>query len=138
MKKILFLITATILLFNSCEKVIDENGYHITYYKNKTAEGYVFYYNKFDSIWPAKNNFVTIESVYCSGGLFGGVCKEHKDIVFTDKFGKYSFDIVKTINGKNPTGYFINLGSGSPKLSTEDVRKQNIIQLETYYIYIHY
>ena len=140
--KNLFLLAATILLFNSCEKIIDENGYKITYYNNKKAIGYVYYFRSSstthplfkDSIWPAKNVFITIESVYCHGWLFG-VCKEHYDRVFTDESGKYSFDIVKTIDGKKVTGYFLHTAGGVPDLSLDDVRKQNIIQLDTSFIY---
>ncbi|MCL2132375.1 MAG: hypothetical protein FWH36_08020 [Lentimicrobiaceae bacterium] len=98
------LLTATAILFTatSCQK--DENGNRITYYKNKTGEGYVFYKFKNDSIAPIVNAKTQIESYRF--GMFSTLTN-HFDYVYTDNSGKYSFKFVKKINEKKIDGYYI-------------------------------
>ena len=135
--KILLLITVMVLLLSSCKK--DENGYRIAYYKNKKVEGHCFYFCDMakDSIWPAKNTLVTMESSF-SSGMWGAYHKEHFAKTYTDEFGRYSFDyIVKTIDGKKVSGYFFYTIGSVPQLSLDDVRTQNHIQLDTSFIWVY-
>ncbi|MDR0205723.1 MAG: hypothetical protein LBI45_00450 [Bacteroidales bacterium] len=142
-KNKILLLFATILLLISCEK--DENGYHITYYKNKIAIGYVFY-GKYetDSIWPAKCNRVEIESIYSIEGELFGYSKIHKDIVYTDECGKYSFNFVKTIDGKKVLAYDIyaienmrGVYHNSIKIMNEDISKAKIYYNDSLILYIN-
>jgi hypothetical protein len=107
----LLLFISTILLFISCNKEIDENGYKITYYKNKTAVGYVFYMFENDSTSPVPN--IKMES-YCSGGsgwiLPGG--NSHIDHVYSDNNGKYVCKLVKRIENDKVSFYQIRLVDG--------------------------
>ena len=116
--KILLVTVATILLFNSCEKIIDENGHRITYYKNKTAVGYLFYKFENDSIAPITN--FKMES-YCSGENRGWIFpwgKSHTDYVYTDDNGKYMCKLVKKIDNDKVTYYEIKYGQSFPIVPT--------------------
>jgi len=90
--KIFLLAAAVLLIAASCQK--DENGNRITYYKNKTGEGYVFFKFKNDSIAPIENAIIKIESY--TVGMFSTITR-HYDYVYTDNNGKYSFKFVKKI-----------------------------------------
>jgi hypothetical protein len=137
----LLLFISTILLFISCNKEIDENGYKITYYKNKTAVGYCYFCHiANDSVWPAINMRVIIESSYTSKGwIFGGEYIKHEDIVYTDEFGKYSFNLVKTIDGKRVLSYVIcaltNLGGTNPSacihIKNDEIGNTKIYNVDT-------
>ena len=89
----LSLIVITIIsILSSCQK--DENGNRISYYKNKTGEGYVFFKFGNDSITPIRNSAVEIISYgkYTGyGELFAGRA-HHTNIVYTGNnyLGKYS------------------------------------------------
>jgi len=125
----------------SCEK--DEKGQRITYYKDKTGEGYVFYKFDNDSIVPANNSRVKITScLQGSGyGLFYSR-PNHTDVVYTDNNGKYSFKFLKTINGKKVLEYQINVTyspdmptrfyhSNTPKFDSDLLRNSNKIVIDT-------
>ena len=87
MKKFSFLVLIfTAVLYLSCEK--DEKGQRITYYKNKTGEGYVFFKFKNDSIAPIENAKIGIE--FYRVGWFSTITN-HFDYIYTDNNGKYSF-----------------------------------------------
>ena len=139
--KILLLFAVAILFATaSCTK--DENGYKITYYRNKTVVGYCFYYYDFDkdSISPAKNVAITMKSLYSWSAWSSS--KEHSETVYTDEFGKYFLNnIVKTIDGKKVTGYFLEPCPATvPSLqsfSYDDFNKHNYIQLDTFYIWVY-
>ena len=100
--RILLIIIATILLFNSCEK--DENGYRITYYKNKTAVGYVYSVETHTPI----SNFKMHSCASVSAGIWS--CK-HINYCITDESGKFTFELVKSIDGLKTTRW--GFGSGS-------------------------
>jgi len=121
MKKniILVAIISTLISFSSCVK--DENGYRITYYKNKTGEGYVFFVHYsdtlpltikdrieeglIDSVRPAPNVKIKIEA-FTRGFMDTGILC-HSDYVYTSDNGKYSFKLLKAINGKSIAGHHI-------------------------------
>ena len=100
--KILLLALVAILFTISCKK--DENGNRITYYNNKTGEGYVFLKFNNDSIAPIKNVKTQIESYTAE---WFSTFTSHFDYVFTDNTGKYSFKLVKKINEKKVDGYYV-------------------------------
>jgi len=145
--KILIAIIATILLFNSCEK--DENGYRITYYKNKTAIGWLFYKFENDSIAPITN--FKMKS-YCSGENRGWIfpwSREHIDYVYTDNNGKFTCKLVKKINNDKGSYYEIGYGQsfpiepdyieGSGKSSSfflRDIENIEIMNLDTAFCYV--
>jgi hypothetical protein len=99
---ILLILLSLSFIYSACQK--DENGKWITYYKNKTGEGYVFYKFRNDSIAPIINTQVLIES-YTRGWYY--TFTSHFDYAYTDNSGKYSFRFVKTINEKKVEGYYI-------------------------------
>jgi len=108
MKHIRLFLLATVafllLTVASCQK--DENGYRITYYKNKKAIGYLFYKFENDSIAPITN--FKMKSYSSSGGigwLFSG--KSHTDYVYSDNNGKYVFKLVKRIDNNKVSYYEI-------------------------------
>jgi len=114
LKKYTALLLLLSILFTSmsCEK--DDQGQRITYYKNKTGEGYVFYKyysagidSPIDSIKPAANVKIEIEC-YTQGFMDAGILS-HSDYVYTDNNGKYSFKLLKSINGKSIAHRYITV-----------------------------
>jgi len=108
----------------SCEKEIDEQGQRITYYNNKTGEGYVFYAyssdtlpflsvkdrienNLIDSMRPAPNIKIEVHQ-YTAGFMSTGILR-HFDYVYTDNSGKYSFKLLKNINGRSVVEHRITI-----------------------------
>ena len=108
MKNILTTFIATIiLLFTSCER--DEQGHRISYYKNKTGEGYVFYKFENDSIAPINNLKVEVRSCFISTHMFiAGGHYSHSGIVYTNNEGKYSCKFGKKVDGEKVVDYEIN------------------------------
>jgi len=118
-----------VLLLAACQK--DENGNRITYYKNKTGEGYVFfvYYsdtlllrvpdriekNLIDSMRPAPNVKIEIHA-FTNGFMDTGILR-HFDYVYTDNSGKYSFKLVKYINAKSVSQHHITGEKCTPSLT---------------------
>jgi len=146
MKRLTFLLTVvTVLLCLSCEK--DDKGQRITYYKNKTGEGYVFYKFDNDSIVPTNNSRIEITS-YLQGsgsGLFYSR-SNHTDIVYTNNEGKYSFKFLKTINGKKIVEYQITVRyspdmptnfyfCNSPVIDPDLLRNSNNIVVDTIFYF---
>ena len=117
--KIVLLATTAAVLFTaaSCEK--DENGNRITYYKNKTGEGYVFFKFKNDSIAPIANAKIEIESY--AHGMY--VNNTHFDYVYTDNNGKYSFKFVKKI---------YNYGAGSSKVAGYEIKVKELPPIDNF------
>ncbi len=142
-KLTLLAIAATLFITVACEK--DDNGNRITYYKNKTGEGYVFYKFSNDSIAPIANAKTQIESYYF--GMFSTL-KNHFDYVYTDNNGKYSFRFVKKINEKKAEGYYISSpyitdistnsghGGGNIHLDYNLLDNSNEILIDTIFYYI--
>ena len=100
------LLVGILFVAYGCKKEIDDQGNRITYYKNKTGEGYFFFKYNNDSIGAMKNAKIGIESWASDGwtGIFAGRIT-HFDYVYTDANGKYSFKFVKKIDGAKAT-YF--------------------------------
>jgi len=96
------LVAGILFVAYGCQK--DNQGNRITYYKDKTATGYVFYKN-YDAeigslvgpIRPASNLEIKI-SVWIPGSWT--TLYEHIDYVYTDINGQYQFKLLKKINGK--------------------------------------
>jgi len=110
--KILIVIITTVLFLNSCNK--DENGYRISYYKNKTAVGWLYYKFENDSIAPITN--FKMKS-YCSGEDRGWIfpwSREHTDYVYTDNNGKFTCKLVKKINNDKGNYYEVSYGQSFP------------------------
>jgi len=128
MRRFLFLamfftaVSATI----SCQK--DDKGQRISY-RNKTGEGYVFrvYYsdtipflsvrdriekNLIDSMKPASGVKVEIKA-FTQGFMDTGILY-HSDYVYTNDNGKYSFKLLRSINGKSIAGHHITGEKCSP------------------------
>jgi hypothetical protein len=139
-KLILLAIAAILFTTAACEK--DENGNRITYYKNKTGEGYVFYKFENDSIAPIANAKTQIES-YIRGWFT--TFTSHFDYVYTDNNGKYSFKFVKKINEKKADGYYILSpfegykpahGTGNIHLDYKLLDNSNKIFIDTIFYYV--
>lgn len=140
--KLIAITSIIMLLCISCEK--DENGNRITYYKNKTGEGYVFYKFENDSIAPIESVKIGIESYIVE--MFSTITR-HFDYVNIDNNGKYSFNFVKNINGKKTNGYCIlspsPIGydepipsSGNVHFDHNSLEESNTIFIDTIFIYI--
>ena len=120
--RLLLLLLSILFTSMSCEK--DDQGNKVTYYKNKIGEGYVFFAcssntgsflspngrikrDLIDSIRPASDVKIKIHS-YTQGFMDMGILR-HFDYVYTDNNGKYSFKLLKTINGKSVVEHHITI-----------------------------
>ncbi len=96
--KNLILIVTLFLCCTACKK--DENGNRITYYKNKTGEGHVFFKFKNDSIAPIKDAKIGLEYWTAGSGGFFSTALKHVGYVQANSDGKYFFYFLKKINGE--------------------------------------
>jgi len=142
--KLFLVATAAILFITACKK--DENGNRITYYKNKTGEGYVFFKFKNDSIAPVENVKIEIESY--TVGMFSTITR-HYDYVYTDNNGKYFFTFVKKINGEKIEAFYllvndfpfsidsipITMSGNGIKYNNDILNKSNKISFDTIFFY---
>ena len=126
-----------------CEK--DELGHKITYYKDKTGEGYVFFKFKNDSIAPIKDAKIEIKTYTKGSELFG---MQHFDHINVDDNGKYSFKFVKKIDSEKAIGCFVSVkdfslmyenhipSSGSIQLHYSLLDNSNEILIDTIFCYL--
>jgi hypothetical protein len=125
--KILCTVIFATLLLAGCQK--DEDGYRISYYKDKIGVGYVFYKNDDGSISPIRNYPISIIATASNGAseLFY-VKLSHTDIVTTDETGKFTCKFVKEISKGIEKyymlGYYFDI----------DTRNLDIINNSSFYI----
>ena len=105
---VVWLVVVGVFVVYGCEK--DDQGQRITYYKNKTGEGYVFYKFDNDSITPISNLAIEIIS-YAENpwDMFSTGDFRSPNIAYTNNDGKYSFRFVKRIGERKVYKYNISI-----------------------------